>query len=110
MMIASRSGDSAAPSRAAVLRRFLGILLMTFAALVGVGSGACAAEPDSTVESRIQAAIPEIEAYIADGMKAFDVPVRLALDQPTTPQRGRPRKHVLADGKIAPLHQWLAMR
>jgi CubicO group peptidase (beta-lactamase class C family) len=37
-------------------------------------NAAQAAEPDPVVEARIQAAIPEIETYIADGMKAFDVP------------------------------------
>ena len=76
MMIASSSGDMAASGGAAVLRYVLGILLMTSAALVAVGAGseAYAAEPDPAVESRIQAAVPEIEAYIADGMKAFDVP------------------------------------
>ena len=52
-------------------------LAMAFALITATShlpNTAQAAEPDPVVEARIQAAIPEIETYIADGMKAFDVP------------------------------------
>jgi CubicO group peptidase (beta-lactamase class C family) len=80
MMIASLRGGIAALSKFAErlrARHFVGTILiplMVAAALIGIGSVSRAAEPDPSVESRVQAAIPEIEAYIADGMKAFDVP------------------------------------
>ena len=48
----------------------LAIALIT----VGTRDGAFAAETDPAVEARIQTVIPEIETYITDGMKAFDVP------------------------------------
>jgi CubicO group peptidase (beta-lactamase class C family) len=34
----------------------------------------CAAESNQALETRIQGLIPQLETYIADGMKAFDVP------------------------------------
>jgi CubicO group peptidase (beta-lactamase class C family) len=79
-MIASLRGGIAALSKLAErlrARQFVGTILIPLivaAALIAVGSVSRAAEPDPSVESRVQAAIPEIEAYIADGMKAFDVP------------------------------------
>ena len=66
MMIASRRGCVVVLSRLAAVA---GALIA-----VGLGSVSRAAEPDPAVEARIQAAIPDIEAYIAAGMKAFDVP------------------------------------
>jgi CubicO group peptidase (beta-lactamase class C family) len=50
-------------------------LAMAFALITATSRNtAHAAAPDPAVEARIQAAIPEIETYIADGMKAFDLP------------------------------------
>jgi CubicO group peptidase (beta-lactamase class C family) len=66
MMIASRRGCIVALGRFAAMA---GALIA-----VGIGSVARAAGPDAAVEARIQAAVPDIEAYIAAGMKAFDVP------------------------------------
>jgi CubicO group peptidase (beta-lactamase class C family) len=37
-------------------------------------SAAEAAKPDAAMETRIQALIPDLEAYIASGMTAFDNP------------------------------------
>jgi CubicO group peptidase (beta-lactamase class C family) len=55
----------------------IGFLLLTLAVLVSVDrpSAAQAAEPSGpALEARIQALIPEIESYVAAGMKAFDSP------------------------------------
>jgi CubicO group peptidase (beta-lactamase class C family) len=65
MMIASRRGCVVVLSRLAAVAGAL---------IVALGNVSRAAEPDPAVEARIQAAIPDIEAYIAAGMKAFDVP------------------------------------
>src|SRR4051794_27607318 len=63
------------------LRRFsaasLSSLIIVAAATLDLPNAAEAAEPsqnEATIERRVQELIPEIEAYIADGMKAVDVP------------------------------------
>ena len=42
--------------------------------VLGAAVPAEAAEPDSPIQARVQALVPAMEAYIADGMKAFDCP------------------------------------
>ena len=78
-------GNVCAPARSAArpraFRRGMGVLLpfLMIAALatVNLPNVARAAEPsktDAAMEDHVQALIPDIEAYIAGGMKGFDVP------------------------------------
>jgi CubicO group peptidase (beta-lactamase class C family) len=53
------------------------LAILTIAASFSLANVAGAAEPsktDAVVEDRVQALIPDIETYIASGMKGFDVP------------------------------------
>jgi CubicO group peptidase (beta-lactamase class C family) len=71
-----------APAQHALVRRatrsWLAIALrLPIAAaltLSGPFSAAQAATPDAAMEARVQALVPELEAYIASGMTAFDDP------------------------------------
>src|SRR6266536_263927 len=56
---------------------FLSFLMIAALATANLPNRAWAAEPsrtDSAMEERVKALIPELEAYTASGMKAFDVP------------------------------------
>ena len=60
-----------------VLVVFLSFLTIVALATVNLPDIATAAEPSKTeaaMEDRVKALIPEIEAYMASGMKGFDVP------------------------------------
>lgn len=82
MMIASSQSDRiASAARLRACRRVRGVFLpfLMIAALAGfnLANVAQAAEPsktDAAMEDRVQVPIPELEAYIASGMKGFDVP------------------------------------
>ena len=82
MMIASSQSDRiASAARPQAYRRARGVFLsfLTIAALASFNrpNMARAAEPsktDAAMEDRVQALVPDIEAYIASGMKGFDVP------------------------------------
>jgi CubicO group peptidase (beta-lactamase class C family) len=83
MMIVSSRGNVCAPAPlAATLRALhhgilLSVLVIAALATINLPDGAQAAEPskaDAVMEDRVRALIPDIEAYIASGMKAFDVP------------------------------------
>ena len=50
------------------------LLIATAPGLPGAPRAAKAKEPEAAVEARIHHLIPAIEAYVADGMKAFDLP------------------------------------
>ena len=81
-MIASSQTDkiaSTAKAQAYRCVRSVFLSFLTIAALASFNSKnvAWAAEPskiDGDIEDRVQALIPDIEAYIATGMKGFDVP------------------------------------
>jgi CubicO group peptidase (beta-lactamase class C family) len=63
--------------RRRVLAVFLSSLIIVAAITLNLSKTAEAAEPSknkATIEGRVQELIPEIEAYIAKGMKAVDVP------------------------------------
>lgn len=67
----------APPFRRTIQGVFFSWLTIAALASLNIGNAASAAEPSKTngiTEDRIQALIPEIEAYIADGMKGFDIP------------------------------------
>jgi CubicO group peptidase (beta-lactamase class C family) len=56
---------------------FISSLIIVVALTLNLPNTAKAAEPSknqATIEGRVQELIPEIEAYITSGMKAFDVP------------------------------------
>jgi CubicO group peptidase (beta-lactamase class C family) len=53
---------------------FLSLVLATLVAGIAVQRTALAAEPSQSMEDRIEALIPDLEAYIGSGMKVFDVP------------------------------------
>jgi CubicO group peptidase (beta-lactamase class C family) len=85
--IASSVGSRVPPQSAAeiskpkVYRRvlvvFLSSLIIVVALTLNLPNTAKAAEPSktkATMEGRVQELIPDIEAYIASGMKKFDVP------------------------------------
>ncbi len=77
----SQSGRIGSPARPQACRCILGAFLsfLTIAALASfdLQNVALAAEQSKTgapIEDRVQTLIPEFEAYIASGMKGFDVP------------------------------------
>ncbi len=82
MMIVASQSDSIAsaarpPSYRCVRRVCLSFLTVVALASFSLEDVAWAAEQpktDGAVEDRVQALIPELEAYIAGGMKEFDVP------------------------------------
>ncbi len=81
MMMSSqkdRIASGAPPQTYRCVRRvFLSFLTITALAGFQLENVARAAEPSQTeapVANRVQALIPELEAYIASGMKGFDVP------------------------------------
>jgi CubicO group peptidase (beta-lactamase class C family) len=84
MIIPSRQSDVVAPAGSSigprVYRHTTAILLqLLMAALFIVNSpsgsqAAAATQTQPPMEERIRALIPDLEAYIASGMKAFDVP------------------------------------
>lgn len=81
MIASSQSGRIASAVRPQAYRCVRGVFLsfLTIAALASFNleNVAWAAEPskiDGAIEDRVQALIPDIEAYIASGMKGFDVP------------------------------------
>ncbi len=56
---------------------FLSVLMIAALAAANLPNSAWAVEPsktDAALEDRVKALIPELEAYTASGMKAFDVP------------------------------------
>jgi CubicO group peptidase (beta-lactamase class C family) len=84
-MISSSGGNVCAPSSSATtprsFRRRTGALyaFLMIAALVSfnLANAGWAAEPpktDATMADRVRALIPDIEAYIASGVKGFDIP------------------------------------
>jgi CubicO group peptidase (beta-lactamase class C family) len=84
MRVALRQSDVVAPAESSVGPRVyrhatavLLQLLMTALCIVNSPSGSQAAEATQTpptMEDRVRALMPDLEAYIASGMKAFDVP------------------------------------
>jgi hypothetical protein len=81
MLASSQRGRIASAARPQAFRcvRSVFLWLLTIAALASLDlkKAAWAAEPsksDAAIENRVQALIPDIEAYIASGMKGFDVP------------------------------------
>ncbi len=81
MRIASSQSDriAAAPGSQAYrcIRGALSFLTIIAAASFDLKNMAWAAEPsktDAAIEDRVKAQIPDLEAYIASGMKEFDVP------------------------------------
>src|SRR5262245_63657428 len=84
MIVASRSSDVVAPAGSSVgprvYRQATAIWLpLVMAALCIVHSpngspAAAATQTQPPMEERVRALIPDLEAYIASGMKAFDVP------------------------------------
>jgi CubicO group peptidase (beta-lactamase class C family) len=84
MLVASRQSDVVAPAGSSigprVYRRATAVLLrLLMAALFIVNSpsgsqAAAATQTQPPMEERVRALIPDLEAYIASGMKAFDVP------------------------------------
>ena len=77
MMIASSQIDKiASAARPQAYRGVWGVFLsfLTIAALAGFKLENVAWAADAPVEDRVQALIPDVEAYIASGMKGFDVP------------------------------------
>ena len=84
MTIARNEGDGVVPARSigtprACRQASRAVLLLAMAALSSFGPArvALAGEPGTSgpaVGERVQALIPELEAYVATGMKAFDVP------------------------------------
>ena len=81
MIVASQSDRIASAARRlsyrCVRRVFLSFLTVVALASFNLEDVAWAAEQpktDGAVEDRVQALIPELEAYIAGGMKEFDVP------------------------------------
>jgi CubicO group peptidase (beta-lactamase class C family) len=81
MLASSQRGRIASAARPQAFRcvRSVFLWLLTIAALASLDlkKVAWAAEPsksDAAIENRVQALIPDIEAYIASGMKGFDVP------------------------------------
>jgi CubicO group peptidase (beta-lactamase class C family) len=82
MMIASSQSDRIAlAARPQAYRRVLGVflsfLMIAVLATIKLPNMPRAAEPSKTeaaMEDRVQALIPDIEAYLASGMKGFDVP------------------------------------
>src|SRR5262245_27548446 len=84
MIVTSRQSAVVAPAGSSVGPRVYRhatavVLQLVMAALFLVNSpgGSQAAEAtrtQPTMEERVRALIPELEAYIASGMKAFDVP------------------------------------
>ena len=57
-----------------VFLSFLTIVALTTVNLPDIATAAGPSKTDAAMEDRGQAVIPEIEAYIASGMKGFDVP------------------------------------
>src|SRR6266511_1303933 len=53
---------------------FLPLVFAALSAGTNLPHKALAAESSRTMQDRIQALIPELEAYIGSGMKVFDVP------------------------------------
>jgi len=53
---------------------FLMVAMFSSVTISNVARAAEPAKPDAAAENRTQALIPDIEAYIANGMSAFDVP------------------------------------
>ena len=82
MKIASSQSDRiASAARPQAYRRvrgvFLSFLMIAALATIKLPNMARAAEPsktDAAMEERVQALIPDLEAYMASGMKGFDVP------------------------------------
>jgi CubicO group peptidase (beta-lactamase class C family) len=81
MLASSQRGRIASAARPQAFRcvRSVFLWLLTIAALASLDlkKAAWAAEPsksDAAIENRVQALIPDIEAYTASGMKGFDVP------------------------------------
>ena len=84
MIVASKQSDVVAPAGSSVGPRVyrhatavLLQLLMAALCLVNAPSGLQAAEAPHTsspMEERVRALLPDLEAYIARGMQAFDVP------------------------------------
>jgi CubicO group peptidase (beta-lactamase class C family) len=85
MMIASKCRHARGPSpsipRARAFRRGLGVLASILATAVACAMnltdparGAELSTTDAAMVDRVQALIPELEAYIESGMRAFDVP------------------------------------
>src|SRR5438552_4460613 len=85
--VASSAGSGVPPQSAAeiskpkVCRRvlvvFLSSLIIVVALTLNLPNTAKAAEPaetKATMESRVQELIPDIEAYVVNGMKGFDIP------------------------------------
>lgn len=64
------------PSHTETRRRLSlsGTIVATALAAIATGSFGHAAEPDAAVMARIEASRPALEAYIANGMRAYDVP------------------------------------
>ncbi|MBV8140654.1 MAG: serine hydrolase, partial [Verrucomicrobia bacterium] len=81
MIAATQSDSLASAARPQAYRPVRSVFLsfLTIVALAGfrLENVAWAAEPSKTdvaIEDRVQALIPELEAYVASGMKGFDVP------------------------------------
>jgi CubicO group peptidase (beta-lactamase class C family) len=82
MMIASSHSDRiASATRLQAYRRVRGVfpsfLMIAALAILNLPNMPWAAEPsktDAAMEDRVQTLIPDIEAYMASGMKGFDVP------------------------------------
>ncbi len=84
MIVSARSNVCARSRLAARSRAFRGwvgvalsFLMVAMFSSVTISNVALAVEPakpDAAAENRTQALIPDVEAYIANGMSAFDVP------------------------------------
>src|SRR6266403_5426143 len=82
IIIASSQSDRiASVARPQAYRRvwgvFLSVLMIAALTAANLPNSASAVEPsktDAAMEDRVKALIPELEAYTASGMKAFDVP------------------------------------